>query len=344
MFQLQFNHKTNATDEIPQHYLAHENYIKDFCSAWLNGENVYTFYTSGSTGTPKQILLNREQLLASAMATNGHLNIDSNDSFLLCLEPKTIAGSMMLVRAMLADAPLTFINPSLDPLSVIDNNHAFTIASFVPAQLYNLTQYREVFNRFQKVLIGGSILPEHLYTQLLTCSTRTFHTYGMTETASHVALKEIGKDRHFHLLAGNEVRLDTRSCICLKGAATKNEWIATNDLGEVISNTEFKVLGRIDQVIITGGKKVLPEKVEQAISGIIQDAFFITSLPHPQWGEEIIMIVEREHQIDFESLKSHLLYLLKPHEMPKRIYCLDQFLRTPSGKIDKKSIIKQLIY
>jgi O-succinylbenzoic acid--CoA ligase len=110
----------------------------------------------------------------------------------------------------------------------------------------------------------------------------------------------------------------------------------------IINSTQFEVLGRMDQVIITGGKKVVADIIEQAISEECASAFFITSLPHPQWGEEMVMIVESGTEINFEQLKLQLLKKLKPFEIPKRLLHTPTFFRTTLGKLDKLKIIKQL--
>jgi O-succinylbenzoic acid--CoA ligase len=346
MFQLHLPQITlnanNISNNLQHQWGEHEAYIVQFCKAWMEGQELFVFQTSGSTGTPKDITITRAQMFAGANATIARMGFTAHDHFLLCLDPKTIAGSMMIVRALMVNAPLTYIKPSLNPLSGLDKQHPYTVASFVPAQLHDFEKYLPQFNRFHQVLVGGSAIPFSIENKLIQTTPCVYHTYGMTETVSHIALKKIGKDTSFNLLHGNDIKLDTRGCLCIKGAVTNNQWIITNDLVNIINSTQFEVLGRMDQVIITGGKKVVADIIEQAISEECASAFFITSLPHPQWGEEMVMIVESGTEINFEQLKLQLLKKLKPFEIPKRLLHTPTFFRTTLGKLDKLKIIKQL--
>lgn len=326
----------------------HQKSIVDFCIAWLNHQTHFDFHTSGSTGIPKLISLSSEQLLASARSTISALSLSSSHHALLCLSPQTIAGSMMVVRAMECDMPLTIIEPQLHPFQQLENNHTISFAACVPAQLYNLNEAEwQRFNRMQTVLIGGSSIPADLEAKLKSATPRIYHTYGMTETASHVALREIHTQQYFKPLPGIEVKQDERGCLCIKGEVTQNEWLVTND-SVIFHKSGFEITGRWDNVIISGGVKVQPEKVEAAIRAIhLLDGFefIVGALPHPQWGQEVVLIVESASQpdIDFEKLQQALKSELQSAEIPKRVFWLKQFCRIESSKVQRHQTIKMLI-
>jgi o-succinylbenzoate---CoA ligase len=167
-----------------------------------------------------------------------------------------------------------------------------------------------------------------------------FHTYGMTETVSHIALRRLSErqDQFFTVLEDIEIRTDERECLVIKAAITNNEWIFTNDRAEIISNNKLNILGRIDNVINTGGIKIQAEELERKIDMIFQEntipnAFYITSLPDEKLGNKIVLVVEGN--ILVESIQNMLSGHLSKFEMPKEIRLIDTFERTETGKIKK---------
>jgi o-succinylbenzoate---CoA ligase len=332
----------------------HVNFAIDFCKDWLNGKQHFVFHTSGSTGTPKKIELTRDQLEASANATIHALNLTSNEKIFICLNTQLIAGAMMLVRGMLLNCELFLIEPTSEPLKYLDENHEMTFASFVPMQLHNLLNddlvSEQKLNQFKDILIGGTSINSSLGKKLSQLKTNIFQTYGMTETVSHIALKKVGSENYFSVLSNIEIKKDERDCLCIKGKVTNNKWIITNDLVELIDSTHFNLLGRVDDIINSGGIKIFPQKVEHAIHEAISilnlgvKEFFVASQKDNLLGEKLISIfcckqfsVDEEKKLD-EYLRQHL----SSFEIPKAFYFVHSFERTDSGKIDKIKTLRIL--
>ena len=321
--------------------------LLQFCTDWLNQKSAYTFQTSGSTGTPKSVELTRAQLLASAAATVHALQLTDHDHALLCLSPATIAGSMMAMRAMLVNIPLTYIEPSVDILSQLSETHPYTFAAFVPAQLFEADKYSMVLNHFNTILIGGAALTDTLEHTLRKLLPRIYHTYGMTETASHIALREIHSQHRFHPLPGIELKTDERGCLCIKGDVTQQEWIVTNDVVELTTNG-FTVKGRADYAINTGGVKVHPEEVERILATcepLHNRHFFITGLPHLQWGQEVVLIVEGQTPLtesEWKMLCKRVSQAAGKYAVPKRYLLIHSFVMSTIGKINRPATINSL--
>lgn len=330
------------------------NHAITFCKDWIEGKQHFTFHTSGSTGTPKKIELTRAQLQASATGTIEALQITSADKILVCLNTQLIAGAMMLVRGLLAGCELFIDDPSSDPLKEVEPNHKLTFASFVPMQLHGLVKNErdiiQKLNRFTHILVGGAAIHPILENKLAQLTCKVYHTYGMTETVSHIALKQIGKDACFTTLPGVEIKTDERECLCIKSASTSNEWVITNDRVEVLNDTQFVLLGREDDVINSGGIKLFPAKIEAAlftalaILNISVTDLFVAAQQDDVLGEKLIAILCGDPlSIEQENwLKEKLKEELSGYEIPKAFYYLPSFMRTESGKIDKINTLKKL--
>jgi len=169
----------------------------------------------------------------------------------------------------------------------------------------------------------------------------------MTETITHVAIKKLnGPDqtRFFNGLPGIAFTLDKRGCLCIKAPALADQLIVTNDLVALRNENEFEWLGRIDNVINTGGVKVFPEVIEHKISHFISQRFFITSIPDNKLGNKVILIIEDNSWSSqkTDALKLGLKQVLSKFELPKKIYFLDAFAETPTKKIQRKRTKEKL--
>jgi O-succinylbenzoic acid--CoA ligase len=331
------------------------NHAITFCRDWLNGKQQFTFYTSGSTGLPKPIALNRAQLEASARATIRSLQLTSKEKIWICLNTQLIAGSMMLVRGMLLNSELLVTEPASDPLQHIPSNHEMTFASFVPMQLHRLleddAETIRKLNRFKVILVGGASIHPLLEDKLAALTCAAFHTYGMTETVSHIALKRIGMETCYMALPGVDLQTDERGCLCIRSAATNNQWIITNDMAELTGERQFVLLGRADEVINSGGIKIFPAKVETALHRCLADMkisvknLFVAAEKDERYGEKLLAVIghtplsaEEENLLN-EKLKAHL----SAYEIPKLYLYSGSFAQTESGKTDKIATLKKLI-
>ncbi len=316
---------------------------------WLNGADEFIFHTSGSTGAPKPIHLKRAQLMASAQGTIETLKLTSSEHVLICMNTQFIGGAMLLIRALVLNAEITLMEPGSHPLSLIEINHHFTLASFAPLQVFpllsNQHHEREKLSRFATILVGGAPIHASLETELAGLNTRVFHTYGMTETVSHIALKQLGAATHYTALNNVQIKTDARQCLMICCAATNNQWIHTKDVVELFPHKQFSILGRIDDVINSGGIKVWPQQVETAIRNETGNRFSnicVLGLPDEQLGQKVVALLEGDAAMDMEDLKSRLAKHLTRYQIPKQFFTLPAFCYTPTGKTDKTKTLEML--
>jgi len=334
-----------------------------FCGQWLSGQKRFSVPTSGSTGQPKSVNLTRQQMAASARMTGEALHLNKGDSALVCLSSEHIAGLMMLVRGFELGLNVTVVEPAGNPFTALDLKNAkyFDFTAFVPLQLQAILSTGEthlsVLNKMKAILVGGAEVPADLKKAIAGLKAPIYQTFGMTETVSHIALRRLnGPDKveNYEALPGVEIGQNEHGCLRVKSAVTNNEWLVTNDLVEIKSENRFVWLGRIDNVINSGGVKVPAEKVERAIAEVlfemnqgksIHQEFFVGSLPDKTYGQIVAVIFEglNQLQIDEKRLRVLLSKSLTKYEIPKSIYFLNSFIRTSTGKIDRKANLAKII-
>lgn len=316
-----------------------ETAIGKFILEWLDGKDFITVKTSGSTGIPKKIKLLKNHVFNSANATVTYFDLRENTKALLCLPSEYIAGKMMLVRAMTAGWDLHTAAPEKNSLENIESNIDF--AAMVPYQVFHsLADLHKV----KKLIVGGGAVSSELEQQIQTVITNVFATYGMTETISHIAVRPLnGKEKSavFSALPKVSFSLNKRGCLQIHASEISEEIVITNDVVELLSPTSFKFLGRIDNVINTGGVKVHPEVVEEKLSLHLNQPFFIASEKDEALGERVILIIESEKQLKLEDY-SKVFETLSAYEKPKNIYSLLPFIYTETGKIKRAEVLKEL--
>ncbi|SRX55243.1 AMP-binding protein [Aequorivita sp. CIP111184] len=313
--------------------------IGKFILEWLDNNDFITVKTSGSTGIPKNIKLQKEHVFNSAEATVNYFDLKENTKSLLCLPAEYIAGKMMLVRAMTVGWDLYRTAPEKNPLADTDN--IFDFSAMVPYQVFH--SLADLY-KVKKLIVGGGAVPWKLEEELQKCETNIFATYGMTETISHIAVRSLnGKEKStvFSALPKVNFSQSKNGCLQIHAPEISEETVATNDVVELISPTSFKFLGRIDNVINTGGVKVHPETVEEKLSIHINLPFFITSENDAALGERVILIVESEKQLKLEDF-SKTFETLSVYEKPKKIYSTPHFIYTETGKIKRAEVLKNL--
>jgi len=322
-----------------------------FCHDWLNGQQEFTLQTSGSTGVPKPIVLFRKQMEASARQTIEALPLKSGETALVCLDTKYIAGQMMLVRSLIAGMNIIAVEPTSNPFDKIEDQDIDFVA-LVPYQLENSIEHEaEKLNQVRCAIIGGAAISLSLMEKIKKSRCFLFATYGMTETISHIALQRLnGKnvDDYFEAFPTIDLRLDERGCLCIKANYLKEE-IITNDLVELMEERKFRWLGRIDNVINSGGIKVIPEKVELAFEKIfdsfqIKNRFFITGLADVKLGNKVTLVVEGlafNKEIQKEILAEGIQVLTK-YEVPKEFIFAKHFKETATGKINRSAIVASI--
>lgn len=311
-----------------------------FLKYWFNNEDFVIVQTSGSTGKPKQIKLLKKYMINSAIATGNYFNLKENTTALLCLSPNYIAGKMMLVRALVLGWDLTVILPTSNPLS--ENEQTYDFAAMVPMQVHHSL---DDLHKVKQLIVGGGIVSKSLLAKLQSLKTKIFATYGMTETVTHIAIKKLNncvvEGSNFETLPNVNISLDNRNCLVIDAPEISNQQIITNDLVDIVSKNSFKWLGRFDNIINSGGVKIIPEQVEEKLTKIIQQPFFITSLKDEVLGEKLILVIEGKIIQHIETNIKNLISLSK-FEIPKEIFFIDKFLRTKTEKIDRSRTLNFL--
>ncbi|MDY0104216.1 MAG: AMP-binding protein [Lentimicrobium sp.] len=323
--------------------------LGNFILDWLSPENEIIVNTSGSTGTPRPIHHSKQAMVASARATGEFLGLKAGESALLCLSAKTIAGMMMVVRTMVLKMNLMMATPDGHPLSHLAGDTIPDFTAMVPAQVYNsinAVKDMKILSRIPKLIIGGGEINPALEQQMIALPNAIYATYGMTETITHVALRKInGANRSdfFWTLPGIKLETDERGCLVITAPRILTEPIVTNDLVELKTNNQFRWLGRFDNIINRGGQKIIPEEVEQKISGIITSRYFISAAKDDKFGEVPVLIIESKEINDISKrLLLNQLKLALGREAPSKIYTIVRFSETGSGKINRRATCREL--
>jgi O-succinylbenzoic acid--CoA ligase len=172
-----------------------------------------------------------------------------------------------------------------------------------------------------------------LEKSLFQQKTKIYETYGMTETITHIAAKEIG-EKAFTILPEVKIHQDNRKCLVIDAPKISSETIVTNDIVELVNENQFIFLGRIDNVINSGGVKLIPEQIEAKLAGKINSRFFVTGIPDPVLGEKLVLIIEGADQ----NLDETVFDGLDKFEKPKAVFYVPEFTETLNGKIKRKEI------
>lgn len=328
---------------LSQQYPPFKSDLLNFLKEWFTDSPEITVHTSGSTGQPKPIPVRKEQMMRSAEMTCTFLNLKEKDKTLLCLPLSYIAGKMIVVRSLIASLDLYPVTPSGHPLA--ENNTPFQFAAMIPLQVYNSFQNPEEkkkLEQIEKLIIGGSPIDYALQEKIATLPKAVYATYGMTETLSHIALQRLnGKEAssRYTPFPSVELALSEEQTLTVYAPLVNDKKLTTNDIAHIYPDGSFKILGRKDNIIITGGIKVQIEEVESRLAPVINTPFAITSQPHPKFGEIIILLVERP--TDMTLLEEKINSKLTMYQRPKKIYSVENIPLTTSGKINRAAT-KQL--
>jgi O-succinylbenzoic acid--CoA ligase len=300
-----------------------------FILNWFNSDSFITVTTSGTTGSPKKIQIEKQAMVFSALATAEFFELKAGNLVLNCLSTNYIAGKMMLIRSFVLGFEMDFVEPTSNPLK--NNTKVYDFVAMVPLQVEN--SVNELVN-VRKLIIGGTKINQNLKSQLLDLPTLVYETYGMTETITHIAVKKISNN-YFSVLPNVTISTDDRNCLVIDVPRISNAKIVTNDVVNIISNSEFELLGRIDNVINSAGVKLFPEQIEIKLAHIIPTRFFVIGIPDDQYGEQLALVVEGNSISFNDDFFNDFL----PYEKPKFIYFVPDFLETESGKIKRKETL-----
>jgi O-succinylbenzoic acid--CoA ligase len=296
---------------------------------WNESEFI-SFQTSGSTGTPKVIAFTKEQVIRSAQRTSAFFNLNKNADVFCALPPIYVAGKMMALRAIINEWNLTWQTPSTHP----DIPGKYDFASFTSQQCIQITESNPTsLNRIKHILLGGGPFSDKVLLFANQIESTIWEGYGMTETLTHVALRNVKLNAGFLPLAGVRIKQGDSGNLIVQDSCLNLPTLETTDVIEFLEEG-FVVKGRLDNVIVSGGVKLFPEEIERSLSNQINQPFYIGSIPDELLGRKVILYVEGE--ID-ATLQPKIEALNLGVRKPREIVFENQFNRTDSGKIIRKS-------
>jgi len=325
-----------------------------FIYQWFSDTDIFSFKSSGSTGVAKTIAISRNQILKSIVLTENALKLKKTDRALVCLAPEYVATKMMLARCLVLDMDILLVAPSSNPLEDLSKNEQINFVSFVPMQVQQIIDsgYSERLSKINNVLIGGAHVSDALEETLKLFQNNIYHTYGMTETVSHIALRKLsdgGNSRYFKCLEGIQITTNIDGCLIIKGSITNDEQVVTKDLVEIKNENQFIWQGRQDNLVNSGGVKIIPEQIESLLKTIFKEAeitneFFISGIQDSKLGQKLILVLEgTPPQSDHENLiKTSIKKAFSKYHVPKQTIYLEQFKRTNSGKVKRGETLKYI--
>ena len=279
---------------------------------------------------------------------------------------------MMLVRGLELGLSMTIIEPVSNPFVDFDPaTQDFSFAALVPLQLQTTLAKTPdklpILNAMKAILVGGAATSPLLEQAIQVITSPVYATYGMTETVSHIALRRLNgltKSDLFTALHGVTLGTDARGCLHITSAATNFERVQTNDVVDLLDDTHFRLLGRADRIINSGGVKIQPERIEQLIQAVLAQRtnvvprLFVTGLPDERLGQRVVVVVEGmghglgigEHiheyirSDEWMAVQETVRKQVGPYAVPKELILVDEFAETTTGKIDQKATIARIHY
>lgn len=311
--------------------------LKAFLQEWHNDEPTVWVHTSGSTGTPKPLQVEKERMKASARLTCQFLGLKEGDTALLCMPLQYIAGKMVVVRSLVAGLKLIPVAPCGHPLK--DLKEAPTFAAMIPMQVYNSLQVPEekhILKNIQHLIIGGGAIDTSLANELKYFPNQVWSTYGMTETLSHIALRRLnGKEASdwYTPFDSVRIRLSKEDTLIIYAPNVCAEELATNDIAEINEEGKFRILGRKDNTINSGGVKVQMEQVEALLREHLSIPIQITAAPDTKFGEIVVLLYPKVE--DAKAIKAVCEKELPLYWQPKRYIPVETLPLTGTGKPDR---------
>ena len=294
--------------------------LEDFLSEWNNDSDRVLVHTSGSTGKPKPMMVEKKRMLNSARITCDFLGLNPGDSALLCMSLDYIAGKMVVVRSIERHLHLISVPPSGHPLKDVDEE--ITFAAMVPMQVYNTLQVpeeRERLNRIRHLIIGGGAIDAALEQELKSFpgNIAIWSTYGMTETLSHIALRRINGDEPsewYQPFDSVHISQTEEGCLVIDAPQVCAETLVTNDIVEIepyiynkVEKLRFRIKGRKDNVICSGGIKIQIEEVETLLKPHLEKPFMLAKKKDEKFGEIAVLLSEDEDIKKVEATVRRLL-------------------------------------
>ncbi|GAA5097105.1 AMP-binding protein [Chryseobacterium ginsengisoli] len=318
-----------------------EKKIKTFLEEWFSDSETVKVQTSGSTGVPKVFDIEKNKMINSSEMTCDFLGLKEGDKALVCLPVEYISGKMMVVRSIIRKLKLIIVDPSTKPIENLESEVDF--CAMTPLQVENSL---DKLYLMKNLIIGGASVSENLKKIILNNSqnlqsTRIFETYGMSETLSHIGLKKIfpHAENYFTVFENVDISKDERGCLKIFAPNLNSEVLQTNDLVEIKNEKQFKFLGRIDNVINSGGAKIFPEELEALVKKEIPNEVVFLGIDDESLGQKLIAVIEGEKSKDLVDKFSDISFEKNFHK-PKKIIFIEKIPRTPNGKVSRLNLLK----
>ena len=308
--------------------------LEEFMADWHSPSPTILVHTSGSTGKPKPLLVEKKRMEASARLTCEVLALKPGDSALLCMPLDYIAGKMMVVRSIVGNLNLVCVEPSGHPLKGL--NEAPVFAAMVPMQVYNslkVDEERRLLCGIKHLIIGGGAVSKEMAAELHTLPNAVWSTYGMTETLSHIALRRLNGNEAsewYEPFESVDVALNDEGCLMINAPLVCSKTLITNDIAEIAPDgRHFRIRGRKDNVICSGGIKMQIEEIEAKLHPHVNVPFIITKRKDEKFGETVVMLAETK---DIDMLKAVCQERLSKYEQPHYYIYTYRIPTTETGK------------
>ena len=308
--------------------------LTQFLAEWHDDSPTLLVHTSGSTGEPKPLLVEKRRMEASAEITCRFLGLHRGGTALLCMPLDYIAGKMMVVRALTQGLRLVSVNPASHPLQYPLPTETIDLAAMVPLQVWSTLQVAEERQRLLQIrhlLIGGGAVSDELAEALKDLPNHIWSTYGMTETLSHIALRRLNgatRSDWYTPFDGVHVSLSDDGCLVIDAPVVHDGPLTTNDMAE-LKDGRFRILGRKDNVICSGGIKVQTEEVERLLHPHLPAPFMITKAPDVKLGERIVLLTESS---DIPTIRQICQQQLPKYWQPRQYIHVTNLPLTETGK------------
>ena len=324
--------------------------LEDFLSEWNNDSDRVLVHTSGSTGKPKPMMVEKKRMLNSARITCDFLGLKPGDTALLCMSLDYIAGKMVVVRSIERHLHLISVSPSGHPLK--DINEEITFAAMVPMQVYNTLQVpeeRERLSHIRHLIIGGGAIDASLEKELrsLPGNIAIWSTYGMTETLSHIALRRINgaeASEWYQPFDSVKIGQTEEGCLVIDAPLVCAETLVTNDIVEIesyiynkVEKLRFRIKGRKDNVVCSGGIKIQIEEVEEFLKPHLEKPFMLAKKKDEKFGEIAVLLSENKEIKTVEATVRRLLSDYK-YWIPREFRYVEHLPLTETEK-PKRSIL-----
>jgi o-succinylbenzoate---CoA ligase len=305
-------------------------------------------HTSGTSGDPKAVTLTYGNHLWNAVGSGVRIGVSPSDRWLCCMPLHHVGGFAILVRGALYRIAIELEPFDVDVVATAVEQRA-TIVSLVPTMLLRLLDAGAPLDRLRCALIGGGPLPHALLERALDAGVPVAPTYGLTECASQVATMSPGEARERPGSAGppiltTELRIEDDGVICVRGPSVapgevgEDGWLHTSDVGRLDEEGYLYVLGRADDMIVTGGKNVAPTEVEQALleHPAVADAA-VCGREDPEWQEAVVatVVLADAAEVTEGDLREFCRARLAPHKIPKAVSFTRELPRNAQGKLQR---------